>query len=394
MRSTADDYKDPSPIYETVSALRLRQPIGDIYLAAIDQKLLRKITFFDVRRVLRDQRDVEAYLGIQRPVNESRVADLQKYVNFVDATFPTTVILAIEESDCVSYSEETQRLTLSNVRSGNTEPDIAIANLCRVIDGQHRIAGLETFQGETFDVMAAIFVGIDIADQAYIFATVNLEQTKVNKSLAFDLFELARTRSPYKTCHNVAVALDSVPESPLYRRIKRLGTATPGRERETITQSTFVDSLIRYISADPKGDRDRLLRRQRLELANTEMLRRFCLRNLFIREEDLAIGRIIQTYFESIRARWPNAWDDFGQGAMLNKTNGFRALMGVFGMIYTYVVAPGATVSRDKFDAMFQRSSLRDEDFSVERFPPGTSGEVRLRNELREELFGHTGRLV
>ena len=30
--------------------------------------------------------------------------------------------------------------------------------------------------------MTAIFVGIDISDQAYIFATVNLEQTKVRKS--------------------------------------------------------------------------------------------------------------------------------------------------------------------------------------------------------------------
>jgi hypothetical protein len=67
-----------------------------------------------------------------------------------------------------------------------------------VIDGQHRIAGLEKFTGAHFEVMTAIFVGIDISDQAYIFATVNLEQTKVRKSLAFDLFELARTRSPYK----------------------------------------------------------------------------------------------------------------------------------------------------------------------------------------------------
>jgi len=166
---------DPDPIEKRVPALRIRQPIGDIFLAAMDYELVQKITFFDVRRVLRDQRDVEAYLGIQRPLNETRVKDLQKYVNFVDATFPTTVILAIDESECVSYEEDKQMLVLSNVRKGNTKPDIAISNLCRVIDGQHRIAGLEKFNGKYFDVMAAIFVGIDISDQAYIFATVNLE---------------------------------------------------------------------------------------------------------------------------------------------------------------------------------------------------------------------------
>ena len=66
---------DPDPIAERVPALRIRQPIGEIYLASIDHKLLQKITHFDVRRVLRDQRDVEAYLGIQRPLNEGRVRD-------------------------------------------------------------------------------------------------------------------------------------------------------------------------------------------------------------------------------------------------------------------------------------------------------------------------------
>src|SRR6266481_1632115 len=270
---------DPDPIVERIPALRLRQPIGDIYLAAVGHKLLQKITHFDVRRVLRDQRDVEAYLGIQRPVSESRVSELHKYVNFVDATFPTAVILAIDESECVSYEEDKRELVLSNVRAGNEKPDIAISNLCRVIDGQHRIAGLENFKGNHFEIMTAIFVGIDISDQAYMFATVNLEQTKVRKSLAFDLFELARTRSPYKTCHNVAVGLDRVKESPFFERIKRLGTATPGRERETITQSTFVDALVRYISLEPKVDRDLLLRGGELVPADTETLKRLCFRN-------------------------------------------------------------------------------------------------------------------
>lgn len=378
---------DIDPIVKHVPALRIRQPIGDIYLAAVDHSLLQKITYFDVRRVLRDQRDVEAYLGIQRPLNESRVRDLEKYVNFVDATFPTAVILAIDESECVEYDEEKQILTLSNVRRGNEKPDIAISNLCRVIDGQHRIAGLEKFSGKEFDVMTAIFVGIDISDQAYIFATVNLEQTKVRKSLAFDLFELARTRSPYKTCHNVAIGLDRVKESPFFERIKRLGTATPGRERETITQSTFVDSLVKYISPEPKVDRDLLLRGEKLQLANSDMLKRYCFRNLFIRGDDVAIGRIVQNYFDAVRTIWPKAWDDFSEGSMLNKTNGFRALMSVLGRIYIRVASPGDVVATSKFAEIFKQSTLKDSDFSTERYKPGTSGEAKLRNDLIEQLL-------
>ncbi len=378
---------DPDPFSKTIRAIRIRQPIGDIYLASIDHGLLQKITFFDVRRVLREQRDVEAYLGIQRPLDDARVTDLQKYVNFVDATFPTAVILAIDESECISYDEDSLSLTLSNTRAGNERPDIAISGLCRVIDGQHRIAGLETFSGEKFEVMAAIFVGIDIADQAYIFATVNLEQTKVRKSLAFDLFELARTRSPYKTCHNVAVGLDSINGSPFYQRIKRLGTATPGRERETINQSTFVDALIGYISPDPKRDRDVILRGQTPERADSDTLKRFCFRNMFIDGDDVKIGRVVNNYFDAVRGRWPRAWDDFSQGAMLNKTNGFRALMGALGRIYTHLASPGEMVDTDRFRSMFDRSKFKDEDFNTDNFKPGTSGEVKLRNELIEQIL-------
>ncbi|MBI3503661.1 MAG: DGQHR domain-containing protein [Proteobacteria bacterium] len=379
---------DPDPFEARIPALRISQPIGDIYLAGIDHKLLQKITYFDVRRVLRDQRDIEAYLGIQRPVSESRVRDLQKYVNFVDATFPTSVILAIDESECVSFDENARELVLSNVRKGNERPDIAISNLCRVIDGQHRIAGLESFEGKDFQVMVAVFVGIDLADQAYIFATVNLEQTKVRKSLAFDLFELAKTRSPYKTCHNVAVALDRVKESPFYERIKRLGGATPGRERETITQSTFVDALIGYISSEPKVDRDLLLRGEELPRADSETLKKYCFRNLFIDGDDITIARVLQSYFDAVRITWPKAWDDFGEGAMLNKTNGFRALMRIFGRIYPHLAKPGDLVPREKFEGILGRAKFRDQDFNTDNFKPGTAGEAKLRNDLIEQIFG------
>ena len=70
MRLPLEMRADDDAITKQIPAIRVQQPIGDIYLASIDHELLQKITYFDVRRVLRDQRDVEAYLGIQRPLNE------------------------------------------------------------------------------------------------------------------------------------------------------------------------------------------------------------------------------------------------------------------------------------------------------------------------------------
>lgn len=73
---------------------------------------------------------------------------------------------------------------------------------------------------------------------------------------------------------------------------------------------------------------------------------------------------------------------------MLNKTNGFRALMGMFGRAYLYFAKPGDMVDPKKFLELFKRSKLKDTDFTVENFKPGSSGEAKLKNTLLEEIFG------
>jgi len=381
---------DPDVITKRVRALKAEQPIGDIFIATVDFKLVQQMTFFDVRRRIQEDRDVERYLGIQRPLRDERVRDLMAYVNYIDATFPTSIILAVE-SDYVTYDEKKSELIISNTRKGDKRPDVAFSNLFRVIDGQHRIAGLQGYKGERFDVLVSIFVGCDIADQAHIFATVNLEQTKVGKSLAIDLFDLAKTRSPIKTCHNIAVALDTTKASPFFHRIKRLGVATEGREPvgpgETITQATFVNALVGYISDDPKEDRDVLLRGQKLESVIDQESRRLCFRNMFIKEKDVEIGRIIEQYFLAVKRRWPSAWDAGGEGLMLNRTNGFRALMRIFGRAYNYLAAPGDFVKVDAFFELFRRVRVEPNHFSVDRFKPGSSGESDLRMFLIKSIF-------
>jgi len=383
--------KDQDTIVKKIRALKAKQPIGDIFVATVDFKLIQQMTYFDVRRRIQQERDVEKYLGIQRPLNDSRVRELMDYVNFIDATFPTSIILAVE-SDYVIYDEKNQELIISNTKRGSEKPNTAFRNLFRVIDGQHRIAGLEGFKGEDFDVLVSIFVGSDIADQAHVFATVNLEQTKVGKSLAIDLFELARTRSPIKTCHNIAIALDSTNGSPFYHRIKRLGVATEGRvgddgPGETLTQATFVNALVRYISSNPKQDRDVLLRGEKLDFVSGTEERRHCFRNMFIRGKDVEIGKIVEQYFLAIQERWSDAWNAGGKGMMLNQSNGFRALMRLFGQAYNHLALPGQFVDSRKFLELFKRVGVESDYFTVERFKPGTSGEAGLRNFLRQEIF-------
>lgn len=378
-----EDIVDPTKIDVEFTCLRARQPIGDIFVATIPYNLLARLTYFDVRRVLREERDFERYLGIQRPLDSGRVRELEQYVNLVDASFPSFIIIALEE-DYVAYSPETKSMKMRNYRIGEDSPSTPIRKVGRVLDGQHRIAGLENYRGNTFDLSVTIFVGADIADQAQIFATVNIEQTKVNKSLVYDLYELSRSRSPQKTCHNIVVALDRDAESPFYGRIKRLGLATEGRMFEPVTQATVVEGLIGYISADPKDDRDRLLRGKALQRATGDELYKRPLRNLFVDGKDMEIIRIIYNYFVAVQRRWPDAWDQRGQGYMLNRTNGVRALLRFFRFAYAHIAAPGDVVTSDKFlDRVFRAVPLNDEDFTTENFVPGTGGEARLFRVLR-----------
>ncbi|ACL67328.1 DGQHR domain protein [Anaeromyxobacter dehalogenans 2CP-1] len=355
-------------------AIPVRQPIGQFFAGVMPSERLCKIAHFDVRRMLKE-RDVETYLGIQRPLNPQRVSELQAYVKTFDACFPTSVILAVDARSA-EYDPSRSVLTLKNdPEPGNGLEPIYYRNIARVLDGQHRIAGLMDYQGPPFDVNVSVFVDIDVEDQAYIFSTVNLAQTKVNKSLAYDLAELSKARSPQRTCHNIAVALDQTPKSPFFRKIKRLGTATPGRVGERLTQATFVESLMSFISGDPMGDRDRLLRGVDPNPPDDLQRVEYPFRLLFLQQRDVVIGEIVMKFFDAVRSRWPAAWDSDERGAILNRTNGFRAMMRVLKKLYPRL---GANSPVPEFAHALARVQLNDSDFTSERFKPGGGGEVDL----------------
>ena len=369
------------PYEQRIRCLRIKQPIGEFFIASIDHGTLREITYSDVRR-MHGEREVETYLGIQRPLNPQRVKELVEYVTTIDATFPTAVILAVE-GKYAEYSED-GALILRNYDVSVPENEreyIQRTEIAKVLDGQHRIDGLRDFPGE-FDVNVSIFVDMDIENQAYVFSTVNLAQTKVNKSLVYDLFEYSKARSPQKTAHNIAVALDRKKASPFEKRIKRLGSATEGRFGETITQATFVESLLPYITSNKIADRDLLLRGKLLAKATQKESVTLIFRNLFLDDRDLDIAEIVFNYFSAIQDRWPRAWSTSGQGYMLNKTNGFKALMRLLNPAYRHFTTTGEVISAAQFSMLFKKSSFSDDDFTIDNFVPGTGGQGRLYRDL------------
>lgn len=353
----------------TFRCVEVKQPIGSFYIGAIESRDLVKIAHSDIRRI--EKREVEEYIGIERPLSAGRVAELRQFVNTVDASFPTSVILAVK-SEKAEYQSQAGLMTIAD------EEDVA-----KIIDGQHRIAGLEAFTGESFQMIATIFVDMDMEDQAMVFATINLKQTKVSKSLAYDLYDYAVARSPQKTCHNIAKLLNNTENSPFLNKIKILGVAT-GKPAETLTQATFVDRLIKYISRDPMKDRDELKRGRKPHPTDGADNARLIFRDLFLAGRDAEIAKVIWNYFDAVRTRWPQAWGTVERGNILNRTTGFGALMRLLRLAYIRFAAVGPVPKADAFVSLFANVQLDDSSFTPARFVPGSSGEADLYHLLRE----------
>src|SRR5713226_9410834 len=368
---TRDPTMEPGKI--KIDCIEVTQPIGTFYIGSIDSADLVRISFSDVRRI--EERDVEVLSGIDRPLSLKRVAELRKYVTNIDASFPTGIILALE-SEHAAYDSKTRTMIIENEES-----------VAKIIDGQHRIDGLKGYSGPKFQLNVTLFVNMDLEDQALLFATINLKQTPVGKSLAYDLFEFAKTRSPQKTCHNIAKLLNSREGSPFHRRIMILGVAT-GQPTETITQAAFIDRLIGYVSTDPMADRDAIKRGQKLLRIDGGMIRvrKLIFRNMFVDDRDAEIARVLWNYFSAVAARWPKAWQFKQPGLVLNRTTGFRALMRFLPVAYLSLGGLDTIVSEEDFRSLFDKVKLADDDFNPVDFVPGTSGQAKLFHTLE----GHT----
>lgn len=364
-----------------IKCLKAKQPIGTMYVGVIDSEDLEKITYADVRRLSSDSenREVEDYIGIQRKLDPKRAKnEIGKYVNLVDATFPNSIILAIK-------SEHAEYLEDSGVLRLEYKDDIA-----KVLDGQHRIAGIEYYKEKrgTFELIVTIYVDMELEDQAIVFATINKEQKNVSGSLVTDLFAFAESRSPQKTGHNIARALNGKEGSPFFDKIKILGVANS--QNETITQSTFVDALLKYITRDKQLDRDFYRRNKdkkgaKLENVEGQERQRLFLRNMFINDTtDIQIAQLLWNYFWAVQNKWPNAWNIPANNNILNKSTGFIALMRFLKPLYLSFNKPDQVITKEEFKEVFDRINLQEDDFNRDNYVPGGIGQSKLYNDFRE----------
>lgn len=364
----------------------VRQNVGTFYSCVMEAQQLLEICQFDFRQI-KENNGIKEFMGIQRPLKDDRVREIRRYIQTEDATFPTSIVISVDER-CVSFRtvDSHHRLVIQAYQDPEyTNIVIPFRGLAKIIDGQHR---LKAFEGTDVNWLLSvnIFVGIDEGTQAMIFSKVNLAQTKVNKSLVYDLFSLDKNRSPEKTSHEIAVNLNEIPGSPFYRLIKRLGSATDGVFGETLSQATVVKGILPYITNDPLIDRDIGRRIGIWPDRGPGDFEKRIFYPFFRQKEDHKILAIMINYFDAIKNRWPNAWEASGRGSVLSRTNGFNGSMRFLRDVYRYITNKPEIITQGQFFKILERSPLTDDDFKTDRFPPGSSGASALYHELRTLL--------
>lgn len=325
-----------------IKAIKVIQPLGEFYIAKIKARDLLKISTSQVARYDKDGN----IIGHQRPINPDRLKAIAKFIQSEEMSFPSSIIIAANVNAYgIIYDEEDNRW---NIKPTNI-PDIYeldVPERCisaLIIDGQHR---LKAFEENSLDdsfrdieLVCSIFFDLPGAYQAYLFATINGNQKRVDKSLALELFginlenEPQEIWSPEKLAVYITRKFNFTKGSPLEGKI-RLAPLTDGetdKSKWLLSTAAMVDGITKLISSNPQRDRDELTRKRKFYENKTrtvlkDLSDKSVLRDLYIENRDDEIYSILFNYFSSInKILWSNA----EQNSIINKTIGISALYDV-----------------------------------------------------------------
>jgi DGQHR domain-containing protein len=342
--------------------IKVVQPIGEFYLSSIPADVLLKI-------VINKQRSMGGD-GVQRNPTKSRIKEIASFCSNSDSVFPTPIIVSVNSS-LVSIDDNTIEFD-DNVKIGE------------VLDGQHRLLGLENSGvEETFQMPVVFMFGLTAEEKAYVFSIINSKQTKVSASLLYDLFDLMDRRSPQKTAHELARSMNNLPYSPFYNRLKMLGSKEPDQDLATLSQGTFAQSVMLLYSKFPNRDKDRMYNGESIEENDGTVLRHY-----FVDEKDEIILKILLNCFKAISLVFAKEWNS-PKDNILCKTTGFRAIIKALPKIIEkgyechYLTQD---FFRQYFDIVLEHFNKKGLSFSSASFGSGEAAQNKLAEEILKPI--------
>jgi len=379
-------------------AISVEQPFGTFFVTVIPADLLRKVAFSDRVRVAEADSSGYRVTGTQRRQREERWAEIGKFIDTAEAVFPTSIVLAANYREDGLLEDGGSRWS---IEPGNPATLVIPTDepLASVVDGQHRLWAFDFANDSSrADMPLACSVFLDLPNpyQAYLFATVNFNQKKVDRSLAYELWgfdtedEPPPAWTPEKTAVFLTRRLNMDDKSPLRGRIliaalddQRVTQQRPAREW-AVSTATVADGLLRLFSRNPTNDRSEMFMkprsiRRRSDLPNDNTPAR----ELFRQTNDKAIYLLANNF---LTAADKLLWQPAGTNSSIIRTVGIQALFDILQR-----VAADAIEARTLTEAFFANRLLRandgmkranEIDFSQDFFQASGKGRVRIKHTL------------
>ena len=375
-------------------AIKVSQPLGDFFVISLDAATLRKVTFSDPTRISSIDKKAFWYnlLGAQRPSSERRAKQIAKYINTVEAAFPNSIILAANYINSGEFQEDDEkRWRIEPVSEKTYELTIPTPEpMASVVDGQHRLFGFKYCEKDrnSMELLCAVYMDLPHAYQAYLFATININQRKVNKSLAYEQFgynlddEESEGWAPDKLAVYLTRKLNLDPQSPFYRHIKiapiNAELLFTGEEPVAWQVSTacVVEGIAGLLSQNPKEDRV-LLHKKPVNTRSRSVLTQNAapLRSLYIQGQDKRIYDVLMDYFTAVKN---TLWDAANDRSYIKKTVGIQALFDVFRNVSE------EALEKEEIEEFFteRMEQCKVVNFAAPFFQASGTGRTRIRNCL------------
>ncbi|MBW2938237.1 DNA phosphorothioation-associated DGQHR protein 1 [Aureisphaera sp. CAU 1614] len=323
-----------------LKAIKIDQPLASFYITKIKAKDLLEISFSEELQYIDESGKLK---GNQRKKDEKRLKSIGRYIDSIEMSFPNSIIIAANydknRGQIIDNKDRRWKLTKSN--DDFYEIDIPTnEKLASIIDGQHRLNAFDYVTNQErkeLDLVCTIFFDLSSSYQAFLFATINGNQKKVDKSLALEQFgfniddEPSKSWTPEKFAVYYCRKLN-FKESPFKGKIKLAPKFTNdlfdiNSDDFIISTATIVDGILMLISSRPKRDRVEMGQHSIFKGRGRYLIKDFRdsspLRNLYLNNEDEKIYEIIKSFFGSVEI---NLWNNIQGNSYIIKTVGIQAL--------------------------------------------------------------------
>ncbi|CAH1534115.1 conserved hypothetical protein [Vibrio rotiferianus] len=378
-------------------AIKIKQPFSDYYICKIPSDVLRTISY--TLKAVNNDGEVQ---GVQRTLNTKRLQEIAQFIDSDSGAFPNPIILGANFKESGRYADK-NKIEFKAIDDSEEIYDVIVpkdSKLLSIIDGQHRLFAFD-YADSSMDLSCSIYEDLATPYQAFLFSTINYNQGKVDKSLAYQLFgyeidSVDPVEWPPETLAVYFVRkLNKV--EPLLNRVKYRTADEKNltkKERDALppwrfSTSSIVEAILSLISHNPKEDRY-LMNTKKTADDNAIVGRsvldrdsRYPLRDLYIEGNDQAINDVLTLALEATDDVF---WSKVGDDNFLKKTVGIAC---IFKYLKAVLLKDGVSLDTMKnvFPEYLKKIKL-EEDFSDPEIYTSTTKAMNIAYERMLKLSG------